>query len=243
MLGWGPTFFVALFVLPFRRLVMRAFVGLRIEGRPTEESVSGRNGDRPSGLVAAVAEVFPVGYLPLLGKGKGKISKIRYLSGSKYLRATVRHADAVGPSQIEPSFAKFFATHYWPPSGVQIWCPNILTSYMVSVPKMVCFFETAFENGLRFPLNPFIKGVLQYFNVCLSQLSHNFWGVLVDLLVFFRDKGLEVLSIALLLDLFSVKEASEGFLYISKRATARPIISDLPSSHKHWKERYFFVGG
>ena len=57
------------------------------------------------------------------------------------------------------------------------------------------------------------------------------------------DKGLEVPSIALLLDFFSVKEASEGFLYISKWATARPIISNLPSSHKHWKERYFFVGG
>ena len=40
-----------------------------------------------------------------------------------------------------------------------------------------------------------------------------------------------------------MKEASEGFLYISKRATARPIIFDLPFSHKHWKERYFFVGG
>ena len=243
MLGWGPTFFRSFVCSPFPQFSHACFVGLRIEGRPAEESVSGQNGDGPGGLVAAVTEVFPVGYLPLLGKGKGKISKIRYLGGSKYLRATVRHADAVGPSQIEPSFAKFFATRYWPPSGVRIWCPNILTSYVVSIPKMVCFFEVAFDNGLRFPLNPFIKGVLQYFNVCLSQLSPNFWGVLVNLLVFFRDKGLEVPSIALLLDLFSVKEASEGFLYISKRATARPIISDLPSSHKHWKESYFFVGG
>ena len=108
---------------------------------------------------------------------------------------------------------------------------------------MVCFFEVAFENGLRFPLHPFVKSVLQHFNVFLSQLSPNFWGFLVGLLVFFRDKGLGVPSIALLLDLFSMKEASKGFLYISKRATARPIISDLPSSHKHWKERYFFVGG
>ena len=114
---------------------------------------------------------------------------------------------------------------------------------MVFVPKMVCFFEAAFENGLRFPLHPFIKSAVQHFNVCPSQLSPNFWGVLVGLLVFFRDKGLGVLSIALLLDLFSLKEASEGFLYISKRATARPIISDLSSSHKHWKERYLFVGG
>ena len=44
MLGWGPASFVALFVLPFRRLVMRVSVGLRIKGRPAEESVSGRNG-------------------------------------------------------------------------------------------------------------------------------------------------------------------------------------------------------
>ena len=79
--------------------------------------------------------------------------------------------------------------------------------------------------------------------MCPSQLSPNFWGILVGLLVFFRDKGLGVPSIALLLDLFSVKEALEGFLYNSKRAITNPNISDLPSSHKHWKESYFLVGG
>ena len=50
-------------------------------------------------------------------------------------------------------------------------------------------------------------------------------------------------SIALFLDLFSVKEAVEGFLYLSKCSSAPPIISDLPSSHKFSKERYFFVSG
>ena len=50
-------------------------------------------------------------------------------------------------------------------------------------------------------------------------------------------------SIALLLDLFSVKEAAEGFLYLSKHSNAPLIILDLPSSHKYWKERYFFVSG
>ena len=108
---------------------------------------------------------------------------------------------------------------------------------------MVCFFEVAFENGLRFPLHPFIKRVLQHFNVYPSQLSPNFWGILVGLLVVFRDRGLGIPSIALLLDFFSIKEAAEGFLYISKRSSAKLIISDLPSSHKYWKERYFFVSG
>ena len=69
---------------------------------------------------------------------------------------------------VEPSFAKTFATHYGPSSGVRIWCPDLLTSYVVLVPKTVCFFEAAFENGLRFPLHPFIKNVLQHFNVCPS---------------------------------------------------------------------------
>ena len=57
----------------------------------------------------------------------------------------------------------------------------------------------------------------------------------------FRDKGLRVPSIALLLDFFSVKEVVEGFLYIFKLINARLTISDLPSSHKHWKEHYFFI--
>ena len=108
---------------------------------------------------------------------------------------------------------------------------------------MVCFFEVAFEIGLCFPLHPFIKRVLQHFNVYPSQLSPNLWGILIGLLVVFRDKGLGVPSIALFLDLFSVKEAAEGFLYLSKRSSAPLIISDLLSSHKFWKERYFFVSG
>ena len=93
---------------------------------------------------------------------------------TKYLRAAMRYVDAVGASRVEPSFAKTFATRYGPPSGVQIWCLDLLTSYVVPVPKMVCFFEAAFENDLRFPLHLFIKNVVHHFNVCPSQLSPNF---------------------------------------------------------------------
>ena len=153
---------------------MHASIGLRIEGRSADESTSRQNGGGLGGPVAVVVGVLLVGYLPPLGKGKGKISKIRYPGGSEYLRAAVRYADAMGPSWVEPSFSKIFSTRYGPPSGVRIWCPDILTSYVVSVPKMVCFFEVAFENGLQFPLHPFIKSVLQHFNVCPSQLSPNF---------------------------------------------------------------------
>ena len=106
---------------------------------------------------------------------------------------------------------------------------------------MVCFFEVAFDNGLRFPLHPFIKGVLQHFNVCPSQLAPNDWGIFVSLLAFLRDRGLSVPSIALLHYLFSPKETAEGFLYFSRRSGAPLVIYDLPSSHRLWKGRYFFV--
>ena len=103
---------------------------------------------------------------------------------------------------------------------------------MVSVPKMVCFFKVAIDNGLRFPLHPFMKGVLQHFNVCHSQLSPNGWGILVGLLVLFRDRGLDDPIIALFLYLFCAKETAEGFLYFSRRTGAPLVISNLPSSHK-----------
>ena len=149
----------------------------------------------------------------------------------------------MGPSKVGPSYVATFSRRYRPPFGVRVWSPNVLTCYVVSVPKMVCFFEVAFDNGLHFPLHPFIKGVLQHFNAYPSQLSPNGWGILVGILVFFRDKGLGVPSVALLLNLFSAKETVEGFLYFSKRFGAPLVISNLPSSHKLWKGRYFFVSG
>ena len=80
MLGWGSASFVVSCVLPFHRFIMSASsrpsrpVGLRIEGRPAEESESGRTGGGFSSPAAVVVGILPVCYLPFLGKGKGKIS-------------------------------------------------------------------------------------------------------------------------------------------------------------------------
>ena len=205
---------------------------LRIGSNPAKASSSGWTNGGNGSLIVMVHWAAP-GEPPLpLDKGKGKINEIRYPSGFEYLRAAIQNVEVVGPSRVEPLYGEIFAALYGPPFGVQVWCLDVLTTYVAQVPKMVCFFEVAFENDLRFPLHPFIKRVLQHFNVCPSQLSPNFWCVLVGMLVIFRDKGMGVPSIALFLDVFSVKEAAEGFLYISKRSSAKLIISDLPSSYK-----------
>ena len=168
------------FLLIFSFLAMRISMGpdrssvLLIGSNPPEVSSSRRTGGKSDSLVVVVHQVAP-GEPPFpLDKGKGKINKIRYPSGSEYLRATIHNVEVVGPSRVEPLYGEIFTARYGPPFGIQVWCPDMLTTYVVQVPKMVCFFEVAFENGLRFPLHPFIKRVLQYFNVHPSQISPNF---------------------------------------------------------------------
>ena len=205
---------------------------LRIGGDFSDVACSGRTGGASDCSTGVHLRDAPRAPLFPLDKGKGKIDQIKYPGGSEYLKSVVQNALAVGPSKVGPSYGATFARRYKPPFGVWVWSPDILTSYVVPVPKMVCFFEVAFDNGLRFPLHPFIKGVLQHFNVCHSQLWPNCWGILVRLLVFFRDRGLGVPSIALFHYLFSTKETAEGFLYFSRRTGAPLVISDLPSSHR-----------
>ena len=147
-----------------------------------------------------------------LEKGKGRINLIEYPERLEYLKSAIQHTLTVGPIKVGPSYGATFAKHYRPPFGVRVWSPE---GYVVSMLKMVCFFEVAFDNGLRFPLHPFIKGVLQHFNICPSQLAPNGWGILVGLLVFFRDRGLGVPNIALLLYLLArrrLPRASSIFL-------------------------------
>ena len=147
---------------------------LRIGSNLGEASSLGRTGGESDSLAAVVHRVAPVEPPFPLDKGKVKISEIRYPRGSEYLRAAIQNAKVVGPSRVEPLYSEIFVAQYGPPSRVHVWCPDVLTTYVVQVPKMVCFFEVAFENGLCFPLHPFITRVLQHFNVCPSQLSPNF---------------------------------------------------------------------
>ena len=144
---------------------------LRIGGDSFAISGSGRTGGASDTLNGVVLRNAPGEPLFPLDKGKGRINEIKYPRGSEYLKSAVQNALAVEPRRIEPLYEATFARHYRPPFGVQVWSPDILTSYVVQVPKMVCFFEVAFDNDLCFPLDPFIKRVLQHFNVFPSQLS------------------------------------------------------------------------
>ena len=198
---------------------------LRIGGGSSVVSGSGRTRGTSDRSAAVELRNVPRALALPFDKGKGRINLIEYHEGSEYLKSAVQHALTVGPSKVGPLYGATFAKRYRPPFGVWVWSPDVLTFYVVSVPNMVCFFEVAFDNGLRFPLHPFIKGVLQHFNVCPSQLALNGWGILVGLLAFFRNRGLDVPNVALLLYLFSPKETAEGFPYFSRRFGALLVLT------------------
>ena len=93
---------------------------LRIEGRPAEELESRRIGGGSRSLAAVVDRAPPADHPSPSGKGKGKISEIRYPSGSEYFKTAVKYADAVGPSWVEAFYEKTFVTRYRPPFGVRV---------------------------------------------------------------------------------------------------------------------------
>ena len=94
--------------------------GLRIGGSSTEGSdlrqIGGGSG-RPAIVVNQVPLASPTS---LYGKGKGKVSEIRYPGGSTYLRAAMQNAEAVGPSMVEPYFGHNFASCYRAPFDVWV---------------------------------------------------------------------------------------------------------------------------
>ena len=120
------------------------YASLHIRGRPAEGSESEQVGGGSGGLPVVAVRAPLVGHPPFPGKGKERISEIRYPTGSEYLRAVMRCSDVVGPSRVEPSYAEIFATRYRPPVGIRVWRLDFLTSYVVHVPEMVCIFEAAF---------------------------------------------------------------------------------------------------
>ena len=128
----------------FPCLILRTSMGpgrssvLHIGSNPAEASSSGRTNWGNDSLAMVVHLPAPGEPHFPLDKDKGKINKIRYPSNSEYLRATIQNAEVVGPSQVEPLYGEIW---YGPLFGIQVWCLDVLTTYVVQVSKMVCFFD------------------------------------------------------------------------------------------------------
>ena len=112
------------FKFPFSCLALHISMGpgrssvLCIRSNSIEASGLRQTGGESDCLAVVVHRDAP-GELPSpLSKGKGKMSEIRYPSGSEYLRVDIQNAEAVDPSRVEPLYGDIFAALYGLPFGV-----------------------------------------------------------------------------------------------------------------------------
>jgi len=141
-----------------------------------------------------------------------------------------------------------FMEKYQIPPLVQIRVPEPWERACYYRPGEVCFYEAAFERGLRFPMDDHIKELLVALDLCPAQIPPNMWSCLVGTTLIFRaiSAGSHNISAEEFVNLFQVKDGggkNKGILSCSKRPSASTIIHSLPSSVSNWKRRFFFVSG
>ena len=113
------------------------------------------------------------------------------------------------------------------------------------LPGEVFFYETAFLNGLRFLVHPFIMEILGHFGIAPRQLMPNSWRIVVSCMeIWLATTDGDMIKVDELIYLYRLKESKEHRYYKLVPWERRTrIVRDLPSSFKYWKSRFFFVSG
>ena len=73
----------------------------------------------------------------------------------------------------------FLRDSYSFPLSVQIRLPEEDETIASTRSGEVAFYEAAFHSGLRLPMDPVIRRILYFYNICLAQLVLNAWRSLV----------------------------------------------------------------
>ncbi|GFS40594.1 hypothetical protein Acr_00g0069460 [Actinidia rufa] len=111
-----------------------------------------------------------------------------------HLRSTDEYPDSGSGKLSGDSLARFHAerwTHFTSVKRVRL--PDegeIITS---TCSGEVDFYEVVFPAGLRFPLHPTIRLILQFYNICPAQLVPNAWRSIACSMVLWRARNKKVL--------------------------------------------------
>ncbi|GFZ14944.1 hypothetical protein Acr_24g0011340 [Actinidia rufa] len=130
------------------------------------------------------------------------------------------------------------------PSGVHIRLPDEGETITSIRPGKVAFYEAAFPAGLRFPLHNTIRLILQFYNICPTQLVPNAWRSIACSMALWRVYRYSI-SLSEFRNLFSLNsnpKPDQGWLYFKAR-NKKVLLGGYPSNVKGWKRKFFFVSG
>ncbi|GFY96660.1 hypothetical protein Acr_11g0009660 [Actinidia rufa] len=105
------------------------------------------------------------------------------------------------------------------PTGIQTRIPKEGETILSSRLGEVAFYEAVFLAGLRFPIHPTIKRILNFYNICPAQLSPNAWRSVIFMLVIWRfyRRHLSLNEFKSLYTLFRSTRSNSRWLYFKAR--------------------------
>ncbi len=111
----------------------------------------------------------------------------------------------------------------------------------------VAFYEADLRAGLRFPIQPFVRELLNYISLAPGQINPNGWRTIISCMVMWRvsSNGEEDLTVDEFLFCYEPVQIalSRGFWTFKNQDANSRVVQGLPSSDRIWKDGYFFVCG
>jgi hypothetical protein len=111
----------------------------------------------------------------------------------------------------------------------------------------VAFYEADFNAGVRFPLQPLMRELLDHLNLSPGQLAPNAWRTVVGCMVMWKvlSEGKDDLTLDELLFCYKPCQipASPGFWSLNMRQRGLKLVVGTPSSNREWKDNFVFVCG
>ena len=111
----------------------------------------------------------------------------------------------------------------------------------------VAFYEADFNAGVRFPLQPLMRELLDRLNLAPGQLAPNAWRTVVGYMVMWKvlSDGKDDLTVDELLFCYKPCQipASKGFWSLNMRQRGLKLIVGTLLSNREWKDDFVFVCG
>ena len=137
-------------------------------------------------------------------------------------------------------------SRYQVPEDVVLRIPN-LDEQACSHVEDVTLYESTLTASLRFPIQPFIRELLDFLSLAPGQVAPNGWRVIISSMVMWKEcsDGLDDITVEEFLYCFKPSQiaASLGFWMFRNRDNLVKLVEGLPSSNRGWKDGYFsFMG-
>ncbi|KAK3229574.1 hypothetical protein Dsin_001455 [Dipteronia sinensis] len=113
-----------------------------------------------------------------------------------------------------------------------------------SIQSWTCFYYLPFKLGIRLPIPPLARQLLNFFEIALSQLMPNGLRILLSLKVLIERQKLD-LSFENLMYTYYLKEHDTdcGRYLVAARHHRGHLISELKTRDPDWKPKFFFGQG